>query len=268
MCMSSFWRRFTICTSITFAFVGTVACSPARIHAQDLGVAQHIQISSSDIKDGQIISHRNQTYQKSSEAYDKSVFGIVSTKPAIEFTQTGVQGGTPIITSGTVPVLVNLENGPIKKGDQITTSSTPGEGMKATKTGFIIGIADGEFTGTDTEKTGLVLVSLSVKFAYAEDSPNSEKISNRLLDVMKLSTIATLERPLDVFKYVVAAFILLGTIAFSTFNFAKVARNATTSLGRNPLAFKQIFLSALVNIGLSILMIGSGFGGAFLLISR
>jgi hypothetical protein len=47
----------------------------------------------------------------------------------------------PIALTGRVMTKVNLENGPISVGDRITTSSTPGIGMKAESSGMVVGIA-------------------------------------------------------------------------------------------------------------------------------
>ncbi len=52
--------------------------------------------------------------------------------------------------AGRVPVKVSLENGPIMAGDRLTTASTPGYAMKATKAGPVIGQALENFDGTST----------------------------------------------------------------------------------------------------------------------
>ncbi|MBI4039324.1 hypothetical protein HY388_00670 [Candidatus Daviesbacteria bacterium] len=46
-----------------------------------------------------------------------------------------------VALAGRVPVKVSLENGPIEKGDYLTSSSTPGVAMKATKPGQVVGKA-------------------------------------------------------------------------------------------------------------------------------
>ncbi len=61
----------------------------------------------------------------------------------------------PVALSGRVPVIVSTENGPIKPGDYLTTSTIPGVAMKATKGGSIIGTAMAVF---DSEEVGLTLV--------------------------------------------------------------------------------------------------------------
>jgi hypothetical protein len=95
--------------------------------------------------------------KKSQIAYDKSVAGVVSTKPGLaigEVDQEGIKA-VPVALSGRVPVKVITENGAIKAGDMLTTSSTPGIAMKATKAGAIIGTAINDFNG---EGVGQILV--------------------------------------------------------------------------------------------------------------
>ena len=62
----------------------------------------------------------------------------------------------PVALVGRVPVNVTNENGPIQVGDFITTSSTPGYGMKATEPGRVVGMALGGFNG----ENGQVMVQV------------------------------------------------------------------------------------------------------------
>lgn len=62
---------------------------------------------------------------------------------------------TLLALTGKAPVKVNLENGPIKVGDYITASSTPGVGMKANVGDQTIGIAMENF---DSEEEGQIFV--------------------------------------------------------------------------------------------------------------
>jgi len=53
----------------------------------------------------------------------------------------------PVALVGRVPVNVTSEGGSISVGDFLTTSSTPGKAMKATRAGRVIGMALGSFDG-------------------------------------------------------------------------------------------------------------------------
>lgn len=67
-----------------------------------------------------------------------------------------------IITDNVAHVRYNLQNGHIRKGDYITISSEPGVGMKATESGFTIGVALEDSDAT--EKPGLIRVRVMVRY--------------------------------------------------------------------------------------------------------
>jgi hypothetical protein len=86
--------------------------------------------------------------QKSIKQYDPTVLGIVSTKPGMILGDSaGIGAPVLVALSGRVPVKVSTENGAIKAGDYLTTSSIPGVAMKATKAGVIIGTAMVDYNG-------------------------------------------------------------------------------------------------------------------------
>lgn len=91
-----------------------------------------------------------------SKAYDTDVLGIVSTVPGMTLGKgEGPGREVPIALSGRVPVFVSTENGDIQPGDYLTSSSTPGVAMKATKAGPVIGQA---LESYDKEGTGTIFV--------------------------------------------------------------------------------------------------------------
>jgi hypothetical protein len=78
-------------------------------------------------------------FRSSSEAYDPYVVGIFSRDNDAARNPNIVK--VPVVNSGICLVKYNNQNGPIQKGDPLTSSSVPGVAMKATKSGMIIGIA-------------------------------------------------------------------------------------------------------------------------------
>lgn len=66
--------------------------------------------------------------------------------------------GSPLVLAGRVPVRVTSENGPIRIGDLLTPSSTPGAAMRATGPGVSVGIALEAFDG----RQGQVLTFVKV----------------------------------------------------------------------------------------------------------
>ncbi len=86
---------------------------------------------------------------KSTEAYQNTTMGVISTAPGI--TLGGWSAGPnqyPVALAGRVPVKVSDENGPIAIGDILTSSSTTGVAMKATRPGQKIGVALEAWSGT------------------------------------------------------------------------------------------------------------------------
>jgi len=87
---------------------------------------------------------------KSNTTYQTNMIGVVSTNPNDPIGQTfnPNQNPQPIGLAGRVPVKVSLENGPIKQGDLLTSSSIPGVAMKASRPGQVIGTALEDYDGT------------------------------------------------------------------------------------------------------------------------
>jgi hypothetical protein len=75
---------------------------------------------------------------KATSPYDTALAGVYSTQPAFLGDPLGTEGEelrndnrVPVALTGIVPVKVSDENGAIRPGDLLTTSSTPGHAMKA-----------------------------------------------------------------------------------------------------------------------------------------
>jgi hypothetical protein len=64
-------------------------------------------------------------------AYDVNVVGVISTDPSIVMgVRDNADNDYPVALMGHVSTKVTAENGPIKIGDLIVTSSKPGYGMR------------------------------------------------------------------------------------------------------------------------------------------
>jgi hypothetical protein len=92
------------------------------------------------------------TVRKSTKPYETLLLGVVSTNPGLVFDngKTHLAGDNSVAASrdkavialaGRVPVKVSMENGPIRVGDPLTSSSHSGVAMKAMAAGKIIGYA-------------------------------------------------------------------------------------------------------------------------------
>jgi len=99
----------------------------------------------------------------STEAYSSRVIGVYSTKPGFlgstrtveeSLAVTGDDGAIEVAIAGIVPVKVSAENGPIQRGDLLTTASIPGYAMKATE--LVPGTILGKAMGTLESGAGVI----------------------------------------------------------------------------------------------------------------
>ncbi len=117
-------------------------------------LAEHIP-AASNVEAGEVVvidPNHDERVIKSTQPNDPTVAGVISTDPAMLIGQADTP--SPLALAGRVPVKVSDENGPIQRGDLLTTSSMPGHAMKAQPTiingmpfyqpGTIIGKALGE----------------------------------------------------------------------------------------------------------------------------
>jgi len=100
--------------------------------------------------------------RRSSSAFDRSVAGIISTNPA-QILRDDLENAAPLALSGVVPCKVTAENGTIKPGDLLVSSSVPGHAMCAgdnPPTGSIIGKALSKLAASDEVGVVNVLVMM------------------------------------------------------------------------------------------------------------
>jgi hypothetical protein len=107
-------------------------------------------------------------FLKSNQAYSTLVAGIYSTKPGFvgrkqpstpETSATEV----PMAMVGRVPTKVTAENGPIKVGDLLVSSSTPGRAMKGTDRNRMLGAMIGKALGSLDSGTGVIEVLVTLQ---------------------------------------------------------------------------------------------------------
>lgn len=96
---------------------------------------------------------------KSSSPYQDNILGIISEKPGFLLGVSWEDPTYPIALglAGRVPVKVNLEGGPIKIGDYLTSSNEAGYAMKANQSGRVLGFALEEFDGNKGQKGKVVI---------------------------------------------------------------------------------------------------------------
>lgn len=234
--------------------------STAHAQLSSVGIANYLQINASKIEDGDIISASDKGYVLSKTPYDSKMVGVVSLNPSVTFKSEGVKG-YPVINTGTALIKVTDQDGDIKKGDFVTSSTTPGTGMKAGDSGYILGIAlkDVKFSRKGDIKQ--VEVNLNPHFVQFNST-----FSSSILDIFKIGKIAASEKPSKVLQYIIAAIIMIASLGCGFIIFAKSVNTGLEALGRNPLAGRMIQLGIAFNVALIALIIIVGTGLAYLVI--
>lgn len=125
---------------------------------------------------------------KTTRVYDR-IIGVYSTSPGIlvggdariggDEEVNLPQGKAPVALVGRVPTKVSTENGPIAVGDYLTSSSTPGVAMKATRPGPTVGKALEAFNcnsviGSQSSVVGNGSTSSQLTGQQTTDQPISE----------------------------------------------------------------------------------------------
>jgi hypothetical protein len=100
-------------------------------------------------------------FLKSSSPYSTTVTGIYSTKPGVtgrrqHTSSEHMKEEVPMAMTGIVPTKVTAENGPIKPGDLLVSSSTPGYAMKGTDRSQMLGAVIGKAIGHLDTGTGVI----------------------------------------------------------------------------------------------------------------
>jgi hypothetical protein len=134
-------------------------------------IAEPFKMSGKDLPKGAVvvIDEANPGHLKLSEsAYDTRVAGIISgangVNPGISLSQQGVmEGDQNVALSGRVYALADGSNGPIKPGDLLTTSATPGHVMKVAEPGKAQGAILGKAMSALKDGKGMVLVLVTLQ---------------------------------------------------------------------------------------------------------
>lgn len=247
--------------SPTFAQTPSGTSGSTGVATGGLGVARMVEVKNKDVKDGNILSSSQEGAILSNVAYDPQVIGIVSRNAGIILTTTSETNSVPVISDGTVYVLVSARDGAIKKGDQITTSTIPGIGVKATKSGYVLGSALEDYSSSDSKKYGLIAISLNLH--YFNSKPT---FAGTLSDIFKVALLPTKDSPSPIFKYVVAALVVVGSLILGFMTFGRTAAKGVEALGRNPAASAVIHLGIIFNVGIVVVIVGAGLLIGFLIL--
>lgn len=134
-------------------------------------LAEPFETVEDELEPGTVVvidSERVGRLRESNAPYDFRVAGVVSgargVEPGLTLSQHGVlEGEAQVALVGRVYVKASAENGAIRAGDLLTTSSTPGHAMRSTDRERAPGAVIGKAMGTLDEGTGYVLVLINLQ---------------------------------------------------------------------------------------------------------
>ena len=219
-----------------------------------LGTALPIQINEK-VQDGDMISTAGGGYERTNLTNVAFIFGVVSLDPALYLYDKAATHDLPVITAGKAYVRVSTEKGPIKRGDGITASATPGVGVKTTDNAYILGVADEGYDVSNPQQVGKILVSVGPRFLQVNNN-----LVGSLLTLPRLTFAAT---PANALRYLIAAAICLASFFVGFRFFGRASLEGVKAIGRNPLARASIIFVVAINTILTIAVMLVGFAIAY-----
>jgi F0F1-type ATP synthase membrane subunit c/vacuolar-type H+-ATPase subunit K len=248
--------------NVTITVLSIFITSVITIRAQTMtsGIAQKINLSDKNITDGSIICMEKKGFGLCDLEYSPSMYGVVSDNPAA-FLDTGANNNARMVLSeGVTLVRVSDKNGSVKKGDYVTSSSTPGMAVKANANGYVLGLAI-EDAKQITSGGKVVTVALHI---HAEASLSSTR--SNLVSVLRDATKAPLLEPLAAFRYVLAGLLVVVSFTLGFVYFGKISGTVVEAIGRNPLAEKLIRRNLFLHVGLTIVIVALGLFASYLVL--
>lgn len=235
----------------------------AFVSAADLsqGVAIDIKIEDRNVPDGSIISLTDGKYRLSTIPYDGTVFGVVTEKPSVAFKDIASVDKHSVVTSGRTMLRVSTINGVIKTGDLITASKIPGVGQKVTENGYVVAVAEEDYTESDPQRVGLIYTTLHLNFGTL-----SSGIRENLISSLLQGARAPFSSPVNTLRYIIAGFVSFLSFGGGFWFFGKVSSRGVEAVGRNPLARRFILFTVLLNVLLTLGVMGFGVALAYLIL--
>ena len=106
-------------------------------------------------------------------------------------------------------------------------------------------------------------IAADVNLHYFNSKPT---FPGSLSDILKIVLLPTREGPTAIFKYIVAALVLISSIILGFMSFGRTAAKGVEALGRNPAASKIIHLGIIFNVAIVVIIILAGLTVAFLIL--
>jgi F0F1-type ATP synthase membrane subunit c/vacuolar-type H+-ATPase subunit K len=259
-----FFLFFFGISNISLALAATTQDPAAAVEGTaTMGLAKVVETQLTNIKGGSVVSlsHDGKGAILSTTPYDPQIMGVVSRDAAILIDTTTGKNGVPVISDGIVYILVSTQQGNITRGDLITSSTIPGVAVKATTSGYVLGEALEDYDNPNPNQTDLIAADLNLH--YFNSKPT---LLGSLTDLLKYALLPTKDSPSPIWKYLVAAAVVLTSFILAYMTFGRTAAKGVEALGRNPSASRIIHLGIIFNVSIVVIIVLAGLTVAFLIL--
>lgn len=260
--------KFKSLSTLTFVlmlstFQFSVFTFPA--YGQGIEVTNVYDIADKEVVDGDLIISTSEGFIRANRPFDVRLFGVIQSNP-IAVARRADNSGTPIVRGGTALVNVTTTNGPIKKGDFLTSSELPGKAQRSNVSGYALGVALKDFDGSEGEKvpfketevvTGKIPAAIKIEYVELTGSRSLGRTFDYFNNAF-FSNVQDPERFTQIIRYIMAGMAVLISFAVAFFTFSRSLPKAMEAIGRNPLAANTIRISIVLNI---VFTIGVGLVG-------
>ena len=246
---------------VTFISILPHQLALAESPTMAVGTSTSLQIADADSKTGQIVAHTTEQFTLTKEPFDTEIFGVIVENSFLSLLDTADSEARLVMQSGKAQILVSTANGEIKKGTYITSSTIPGVGQKAEKTGYVVGKALEDYTPSNPDEPGLVWATIEPKTAYINNT-----VKTNLLEAIRTGALSPLLNPVESLRYILAALIVAATFIIGFSTFGKSSGRSIEAMGRNPLAQSSIRTAMIFNMLLSFGVMLVGLALAYLIL--
>jgi hypothetical protein len=253
-------RKLWILVIFTILLLATTLHS-VLAQENSAGFATYVPIGGEPSEGSVICSDDSGSNNLCSREYDPNMIGVVVSNPAVSFVTDNLDGSSALLSSGKGYVLVSTINGEIEIGSFITSSKIKGIGQKATKSGYILGVAQEDYKESNPDKYGKVMVNFGIKPAVLKQGAGIN-----LFRLIRDGVEGAFESPLAALRYLVSAIIVTVIFIYGFIHFGRIAKSGVEAIGRNPLASKSIQGGVAMNMAVTILIMAGSIFVAYLIL--
>jgi len=248
---------------ILFAILIFLLCFGNTVNAQvtSSGIATSAPVADTEAQDGDVICTYTNGNRRCDKDYDPAMYGVISDNPAASVEDEELENSRLVVSSGVATVRITSINGNISEGDFLTSSESQGISQKATRNGYVLGMALEDYQSDNPDAVGRIQVMINIHPSGAFSGSRGN-----LLQFIREGLTVPIFEPIESLRYLLAIAIILISFTLGMIYFGRASRAGIEAIGRNPLAKRVIQFTVLLNISLTIIIILVGLAIAYLIL--